>query len=478
MGTKFINLNSSAMRIFFILLLQFHFGHVFSQTDTCSVQISLDTTVIPRQLVTTVTGTAPFLYAWNNGRTTDKIILNTNGKYAVTITDANGCNSLAEFNYNQCSVTIVEDTINNDVVLRGEVTGTPPFLYYWSDNSQTETILPNGTKNYSLTITDATGCDAGVDYEYIDRDSTNYLIEGRIRNQGNNRSILFEGTVFLYQKSSTIQYELVDSVSFGAEGEWSPFSFGEVGAGTYIIRAVLHPNSDGFDEFLPTYYGPTTKWKNARLVHIPYSGTRSVDMGMSSKKTTAGNGFISGTLTEKSNFQGERTNSNQADLSGYQLLLLDETDKPINGTYTDEIGAFFFQNLAFGKYEILVEKIGYTSEKILVNINSDTTTFSNLHFIVEVTEKFIIGQLLDATTSIAKIPTLPIKIFPSPSHSSIFIDSPEIITRVQLFDYLGQEIKTNLQNMEIDISTLARGTYFIKGETKNKKVFLQKFIKI
>ncbi len=462
------------MKIFLILLLQFSFGHIFSQNDTCSVQISLDTTVIPRQLVTTVTGTPPFLYAWNNTRQTDKIVLNQSGNYNVTVTDAKGCISTTEFNYDQCNVTIVEDTTDNGIVLRAEVIGTPPFQYFWGDDTRIETVIPNGTGNYVVTITDGTGCNAAVEYEYTDHDSTNQLIEGRIRNRGNNRDILFEGTVFLYQKFSALQYELVDSIGFGSAGEWSPFSFGEVNAGTYILQAVLHPSSDGFEEFLPTYYGPTTQWQNARLVHIPYSGTRSADMGMSSKKLVEGNGFISGTLAEKNNFQAQVDSRNQGSLSGYTILLLDEMGRAINSTITDELGNFHFQNLALENYKLLVEKTGYTSEEILVDLKTNIPSINNLQFIVDESKKLIFGQLLTATTE--KVIT-PIKVFPNPISSSLFIESTDEIRLVQIFDSFGHKIDVKRDNQKVDLSLLNKGMYFINIQTNNGQVFLEKIIK-
>lgn len=452
------------MKIYLLLLVQFTVGYIFSQNDSCSVQISIDTTIVPRQLIATATGTAPFLYEWNNGRQTDKITLNFNGDYVITITDATGCTSLGAFNYTQCSVTIVEDTTNNNLLLRAAVTGRLPFQYFWSDNSQSEVTTPNGTGNYSLTITDATGCVAAVDYEYIDRDSSNYLIEGRIRNRGNNRDILFEGTVFLYQKLSDIQYELVDSVSFGSEGAWSPFSFGEVDAGIYILQAVLRADSDGYKEFSPTYYGPSIRWQNARLLHIPYSGTRSADMGMYSLKILDGEGLISGSVTEEENFQIQSGSRNQGNLSGYQILLLDETGKVFGSTNTNESGRFSFENLAFGNYKILVEKVGYSTEIIEVVLNEAITNKTNLQFTVDLMNKSITDQT--STTSLAEQAVYDIRIFPNPSHSSIFIESRHKILQVQLVNVLGLPMRVERDKGKLDIAHLANGIYWVSIQTK------------
>ena len=451
-------------RLKILLIIQFPLGYLFSQGDSCSVQITLDTTLVPRQLIATATGSEPFLYDWNNGRQTDKITLHTNGKYVVTITDANGCNSLGEFTYTQCSVAIIEDTINNEILLRAVVTGTPPFQYFWGDDTRTETAIPNGTGNYVVTITDATACAAAAEYEYIDHDSTNYLLEGRIRNRGNGRDIFFEGTVFLYQQSSEIPYELVDSVRFGSTGEWSPFSFGEVGAGIYILQAVLSTDSDGYDEFASTYYGPTTRWQNARLIHIPYSGTRSADMGMYSLKVLNGEGLISGSLTEEENFKIQSESRNQSNLSNYQILLLDEKEQVIGSTITDESGSFSFENIAFGSYEVLVEKVGYSTETIEIELNEATSSKTNLQFTIDLINKSITGQTI--TTGFAELTEASIRIFPNPSTSSIFIDSPYDIINLQLFDVLGRPMQVKVDKKEVDITPLPNGIYWINIQTK------------
>ena len=176
-------------------------------------------------------------------------------------------------------------------------------------------------------------------------------------------------------------------------------------AGNYILQAILHPDSDGFNEFLPTYYGPTTQWQNARLIPIPYSGTRSVDMGMSSKKVVKGDGFISGIIAEKDDFHTQAENRSQGNLSGYSVLLLDDKEKPINSTIIDEVGKFFFQNLAFGNYKILVERTGYTSDKILVELNTATPSINNLQFIVDEAKQSIFGKIVHTSNYIKTIAT-------------------------------------------------------------------------
>ena len=309
------------------------------------------------------------------------------------------CSSFLFSQSDSCSVRIVQDTTESGILLRAEAMGTPPFEYFWGDNTFSETAIPNGTGNYVVTIADAAGCGAAAEIEYINRDSSNFLIEGRIRNRGNNRKILFEGTAFLYQQQTDATYELVDSVAFGSAGDWSPFTFGDVNTGTYILQAVLNPDSDGYNEFIPTYYGSTIQWQNAAFIHIPYSGTRSLDMLLYSKKIAEGRGIISGKLTEKENLLPIATSRNSVNLSGQLLILSDENSRPLSSTYTNDNGEFQFTDLPIDNYKIQVETTGYISEEILVDISEENPNFNNLQFIIDPTNKRITGQLSNNSNS-------------------------------------------------------------------------------
>ncbi|MEL6273886.1 MAG: SdrD B-like domain-containing protein, partial [Bacteroidota bacterium] len=111
-------------------------------------------------------GTGPYTYLWNNGETTATINDLLAGIYMVTVTDANGCQevanaiTLAEVPQISCTVEVVQEpTMGNNGSLTVNVDGgTIPFTYLWSNGATTQTIdnLPAGT--YSVTVTDANNC--------------------------------------------------------------------------------------------------------------------------------------------------------------------------------------------------------------------------------------------------------------------------------------------------------------------------------
>lgn len=113
-------------------------------------------------------GTAPLTYLWSNATSTPSINNLAPGTYSVTVTDANGCTitateTLATPNPPSLSlnVTPVNCTAPNTAAIDAIVLGgTAPIVYAWSNSANTPSIINISAGNYSVTITDGTGCTA------------------------------------------------------------------------------------------------------------------------------------------------------------------------------------------------------------------------------------------------------------------------------------------------------------------------------
>ncbi|NJB86986.1 hypothetical protein GGR26_002763 [Lewinella marina] len=112
-------------------------------------------------------GTTPYTYQWSNGATTASMVGLQAGTYTATITDANGCTSMASATITQPTVLKATAAVDANVSCNGGVNGaatvsgtggTTPYTYQWSNGAITATTtgLPAGT--YNATITDANGC--------------------------------------------------------------------------------------------------------------------------------------------------------------------------------------------------------------------------------------------------------------------------------------------------------------------------------
>ncbi|RMG82216.1 MAG: hypothetical protein D6714_11710, partial [Bacteroidetes bacterium] len=112
-------------------------------------------------------GLAPYSYQWNTGATGSMINGLPAGNYAVTVTDANGCSGSANTTISQPPNIVLSVNSTNETcagahdgtasanVLSG---GTPPFSYQWNTGQTTANINNLAPGSYTVTITDANGC--------------------------------------------------------------------------------------------------------------------------------------------------------------------------------------------------------------------------------------------------------------------------------------------------------------------------------
>ena len=117
--------------------------------------------------VNLIGGFAPYAYAWNNGNTTSSLSNIPAGNYAVSITDATGCEEVHLFPViepDELKITgasITSETApgacdaNIDASVFG---GLYPYTYAWNTGANTEDLYAICNGNHQLTITDMNGC--------------------------------------------------------------------------------------------------------------------------------------------------------------------------------------------------------------------------------------------------------------------------------------------------------------------------------
>lgn len=111
-------------------------------------------------------GTGPYTYTWSNGANTEDLSNIIAGSYTVTIADARGCSINRSFTVTQPLAVAVVDNIT-DVACFGDGDGSidisvsggiAPYTYSWSGGQNTQDIFNLSGGNYTLTVTDANGC--------------------------------------------------------------------------------------------------------------------------------------------------------------------------------------------------------------------------------------------------------------------------------------------------------------------------------
>ncbi len=136
---------------------------VVSVSAASVVTIMGDDEICAGQETTVLTATPGFdSYDWGMGPGTDNTLtVSTQGSYAVTVTDVNGCTATASFNVTTNNLPDVNIGGSTSFCAGGNTTISVPagFTYLWSPNGETTNSINVTTAGtYGVTVTDANGC--------------------------------------------------------------------------------------------------------------------------------------------------------------------------------------------------------------------------------------------------------------------------------------------------------------------------------
>ncbi len=118
-------------------------------------------------------GTGTLSYLWSPGSASSEDISGlSGGSYSVVVTDANGCTETTSETVNEASTLLAVSAAHMDATCNGDSDGSidltvtggqTSFTYSWSDGSSTiattEDISSLAAGTYSVTVTDAYGCE-------------------------------------------------------------------------------------------------------------------------------------------------------------------------------------------------------------------------------------------------------------------------------------------------------------------------------
>ena len=186
-------------------------------------------------------GTTPYSYLWSNGQTSATAVGLADGNYTVTVTDAGGCtvedipvtiggaNAVLAVTGTTTDLTCNGDNSGAiDIAVTG---GTAPYSYVWSNGLSSEDIsnLPAG--DYSVTVTDANGCNVSSETFSLTQPAALSLTASNIVNTECNASI---GEVTIEEASGTDGTFTVNGVNVTG----SSATFTNLPAGYYTATFV------------------------------------------------------------------------------------------------------------------------------------------------------------------------------------------------------------------------------------------------
>jgi hypothetical protein len=144
----------------------------FSIAISSSIDVTCFGASTGQATVAATGGVAPITYLWSNGITTNAITSVTAGTYTVTATDASGCERTTSVDILEPTELMVQTTSAQDETCAsagdGSITvsasgGTAGYTYNWSNGSTTASISGLSLGGYTVTVTDANGCQVTLD---------------------------------------------------------------------------------------------------------------------------------------------------------------------------------------------------------------------------------------------------------------------------------------------------------------------------
>lgn len=127
-------------------------------------------------------GTPGYTYQWSTGQASSSISNLPSGNYSLTVTDSNGCFTVANAAITQPTAPLQTVSTPTDILCYGELTGsvstltsggTGSYNYQWANSSgillsdTMPNILTKASGTYFLTVTDDAGCTFGDTFTLI-----------------------------------------------------------------------------------------------------------------------------------------------------------------------------------------------------------------------------------------------------------------------------------------------------------------------
>jgi len=103
-------------------------------------------------------GTSPYSYEWSTGATTNIVTGLSAGTYGLTVTDATGCETINSIVVLEPTALIVDMTSATAEATATATGGVAPYSYEWNTGATTQTITGLADGTYTVTVTDANGC--------------------------------------------------------------------------------------------------------------------------------------------------------------------------------------------------------------------------------------------------------------------------------------------------------------------------------
>ncbi|MEM9820889.1 MAG: T9SS type A sorting domain-containing protein [Bacteroidota bacterium] len=201
-------------------------------------------------------GVGPFQFTWSNGEDTQVITGLTSDTYTVTVTDINGCIDVASFDIVVCpdDLNITSETINESSSGAGDGSisvdpqgGIAPYIYSWNNGATTASIDNLTAGTYTVTVTDANGCEEVLDFVLdfnvatTNMDAlTSLKLQPNPTQQLSSLFLEFEGSVDVeVQLHNMLGQTLVRMRREGVQSAHFPLDLSNLSSGMYLVSVQV-----------------------------------------------------------------------------------------------------------------------------------------------------------------------------------------------------------------------------------------------
>ncbi len=282
------------------------------------------------------------------------------------------------------------------------------------------------------------------------------------------------GVAYLYRIAGT-KAQLVDTNQFTHLGY---YTFPQVIAGNYLVRAWLTPGSVHYRQFFPTYYEDQIKWFHAGWITIADSGVYSAHVYLSpTADSLPGLAAVKGFVTLDESDDPESGKS----VPGATVILCSTASVPLQYTMTNHDGNFQFADIPYGNYQLYVDLPGKYSRFTALSVLPPVVVRDSIHLELFNHNVTAIREMEMYSISLSSA-------FPNPASDDLFLVvkqlTPGILTFI-IYDLAGRAVSTTQlpsgtgpEPVNLSLHSLMSGVYFLVVKSNNgSQARIQKIIK-
>jgi PKD repeat protein len=283
------------------------------------------------------------------------------------------------------------------------------------------------------------------------------------------------GLAYLYMIDDTEYPSPVDTAAIDTLGY---YYFYQVIEGNYIVKTRLARESEKYGQYIPTYYGNSYNWQEASVIELDENAWNyHVDL-LTSEGTESGIGQITGQILYDTN----TITTTFSPAQNIEIILLNGTSACLTCNLSDLDGNFSFGDLEFGTYQVFPDVTGIKAEPMFITISEDTPGEIPFNVVIQ-REQITFGIEDNPAIAEETINFWPNPVIGQATFSFTLEESAAVSIRLanqggQLVMHEDFTLTKGKQSLELDLSSLGSGIYYLIAEFPGGKPISVKVLKL